>query len=493
MPKIRVMDPSTRSTAVLSKLALLLLPTLIDAKRECLQLWGDCVQNLPELLCYLQLFHQINGPVLITQCEELLEKYVASHSPPGDLSWKKYGESMDVKRMFELKMFRLTASSNNVQPVDCILNAKLRLLHAGPTSDIFKEAGVMAGHAQLEEFGAAMRTLSELGVVAKVNDGLELTNSDEFVISTPNNLPGQGLGGVGDYDLDIDDYERQEHVTPRMKTKNNTCACVMSRESERITVVELHKTGMRTADIVRTTGFKQRTVYKIVRRYKETGGTSDRPRSGRPTTATTPENINKVRCRIRRNPEVSMNKMATDLGISRERVQHIARRKLGLRSYKVARIHFLNDAMKAERLRKCRRMRQLVGDGRLSKVLFTDEKIFTVQPVHNHQNRRQLLKKGQQKTLGAIAVCEELFPGFWSRDIWPSNSPDLNPMDYSVWSIMEQKISTTRYDTVEQLKSALLRSWDEITAEQCATIISDFPKRLRKCIEAKGGNFEHLL
>ncbi|VDP12359.1 unnamed protein product [Heligmosomoides polygyrus] len=122
----------------------------------------------------------------------------------------------------------------------------------------------------------------------------------------------------------------------------------MSRESERITVVELHKTGMRTADIVRTTGFKQRTVYKIVRRYKETGGTSDRPRSGRPTTATTPENINKVRCRIRRNPEVSMNKMATDLGISRERVQHIARRKLGLRSYKVARIHFLNDAMKAE-------------------------------------------------------------------------------------------------------------------------------------------------
>lgn len=177
--------------------------TRIDAKRECLQLWGDCVQNLPELLCYLQLFHQINGPVLITQCEELLEKYVASHSPPGDLSWKKYGESMDVKRMFELKMFRLTASSNNVkvQPVDCILNAKLRLLHAGPTSDIFKvmtclkeattavvlkrmEAGVMAGHAQLEEFGAAMRTLSELGVVAKVNDGLELTNSDEFFVLT---------------------------------------------------------------------------------------------------------------------------------------------------------------------------------------------------------------------------------------------------------------------------------------------------------------------
>ncbi|VDP34569.1 unnamed protein product, partial [Heligmosomoides polygyrus] len=51
-----------------------------------------------------------------------------------------------------------------------------------------------------------------------------------------------------------------EEVSP-MSCKR--CACVMSRESERITVVELHKTGMRTADIVRTTGFKQRTVYKI--------------------------------------------------------------------------------------------------------------------------------------------------------------------------------------------------------------------------------------
>ncbi|VDO33669.1 unnamed protein product [Heligmosomoides polygyrus] len=75
-------------------------------------------------------------------------------------------------------------------------------------------------------------------------------------------------------------------------------------------------------------------------------------------------------------------------------------------------------------------------------------------------------------------IAEVLFPGFWSQEIWPSNSPDLDPMDYSVWSVLEQKISTTRYATVEQLKAALLRSWVEITAEQCATIVSDFPKRL---------------
>ncbi|VDO39421.1 unnamed protein product [Heligmosomoides polygyrus] len=94
----------------------------------------------------------------------------------------------------------------------------------------------------------------------------------------------------------------------------------MFRESQRVTVVELHKAGMKTAVMVRTTGFKQRIAYKTVKRYKETGGTSERPCSGRPTTATTPENINKVRCRIRRNSEVSMKKMAMDPGISREGV-----------------------------------------------------------------------------------------------------------------------------------------------------------------------------
>ncbi|KZC13878.1 hypothetical protein WN55_06214, partial [Dufourea novaeangliae] len=92
-----------------------------------------------------------------------------------------------------------------------------------------------------------------------------------------------------------------------------------------------------------------------------------------------------------------------------------------------------------------------------------------------------------------IATCVELFPGFWGKDVWPSNSPDLNPMDYSVWSILEQKNSRTRYKSANDLKVALRRAWVEITVEQCLTIVINFRERLRKCIEAKGANFEHLL
>ena len=66
-------------------------------------------------------------------------------------------------------------------------------------------------------------------------------------------------------------------------------------------------------------------------------------------------------------------------------------------------------------------------------------------------------------------------------------------MDYSVWSILEQKVSATRYATVETLKTALTRAWDKIGGKKCATIIENFRKRLQKCIEAKEGNFENLL
>lgn len=46
---------------------------------------------------------------------------------------------------------------------------------------------------------------------------------------------------------------------------------------------------------------------------------------------------------------------------------------------------------------KSRRMLRLVSDGRLKKVLFTYEKIFTVEPLHNRNNYRQLLKNNRKK------------------------------------------------------------------------------------------------
>src|ERR1700722_19007503 len=92
-----------------------------------------------------------------------------------------------------------------------------------------------------------------------------------------------------------------------------------------------------------------------------------------------------------------------------------------------------------------------------------------------------------------ISLCQKIFPNVWDKGVWPPFSPDLNPMDYSVWSILESKACATSHASLDSLKSALEKAWDEITIEQCAAIVDDFPKRLKACITAQGGHFENLL
>ena len=33
--------------------------------------------------------------------------------------------------------------------------------------------------------------------------------------------------------------------------------------------------------------------------------------------------------------------------------------------------------------------------------------------------------------------CNKNIAGFWTKELWPPSSPDLNPMDFAVWSILD--------------------------------------------------------
>ena len=63
-------------------------------------------------------------------------------------------------------------------------------------------------------------------------------------------------------------------------------------------------------------------------------------------------------------------------------------------------------------------------------------------------------------------------------------------MDYSVWSILEEKACAKPHTNVESLKRTLVKAWDEISVETLKKIVDDFPKRLKACVEADGGHFE---
>ena len=66
-------------------------------------------------------------------------------------------------------------------------------------------------------------------------------------------------------------------------------------------------------------------------------------------------------------------------------------------------------------------------------------------------------------------------------------------MDYSIWGILSAAIQGRRFATLEALKTALRRAWDKISVDQLSCIVNSFRKRLKACVDAEGGNFEHLL
>lgn len=86
--------------------------------------------------------------------------------------------------------------------------------------------------------------------------------------------------------------------------------------------------------------------------------------------------------------------------------------------------------------------------------------------------------------------CRDNFPGFISAQEWPPYSPDLNPMDYSIWAILEARACATPHKNLDSLRRALRREWNKISVQELRRIAENFPKRLGLCIKAKGGHFE---
>lgn len=61
----------------------------------------------------------------------------------------------------------------------------------------------------------------------------------------------------------------------------------------------------------------------------------------------------------------------------------------------------------------------------------------------------------------SIDWCKENFPRFIDKDRWPANSPDLNPLDYSVWNEFVKAMNwnkvTSKQSLIDELKAAVKR------------------------------------
>ena len=81
-------------------------------------------------------------------------------------------------------------------------------------------------------------------------------------------------------------------------------------------------------------------------------------------------------------------------------------------------------------------------------------------------------------------------PSFISKEDWPARSPDLNPLDYSIWSILEKRVCSTPHQTLESLKAKLMKEWDAIPQETLRAACNSFPDILKVIVKNKGSYIE---
>ena len=102
----------------------------------------------------------------------------------------------------------------------------------------------------------------------------------------------------------------------------------------------------------------------------------------------TPRNRKIIKKRIWRNPRTSIRKIARETGISNTSVHKMATEVLGLKPYKLQKVQLLTDENKIVRIQRCRQLLRRAATHQWEKILFTDEKLFTIEQAHNHQNDR---------------------------------------------------------------------------------------------------------
>ena len=84
-------------------------------------------------------------------------------------------------------------------------------------------------------------------------------------------------------------------------------------------------------------------------------------------------------------------------------------------------------------------------------------------------------------------------PDFITPLLWPPNSPDLNPVDYKVWSVLQERVYRSHIRDVQHLKVRLLEEWSLFSQNIVDAAVKQWRVRLRACVKADGGHFEHQL
>lgn len=105
-------------------------------------------------------------------------------------------------------------------------------------------------------------------------------------------------------------------------------------------------------------------------------------------------------------------------------------------------------------------------------------------PPHSVRNVTQYLNEKYQLWIGRYGPIH-----------WPANSPDLSPMDFSLWGTLKQHIyENSIYNNIDDLKLSIRQAIENLrqTVDVFENVRNDFIRRCRLCLERNGGYVENI-
>uniref|UniRef100_A0A1I7WD36 DDE_3 domain-containing protein n=1 Tax=Heterorhabditis bacteriophora TaxID=37862 RepID=A0A1I7WD36_HETBA len=80
-----------------------------------------------------------------------------------------------------------------------------------------------------------------------------------------------------------------------------------------------------------------------------------------------------------------------------------------------------------------------------------------------------------------FTLVEALRPG-WMTMIWPSRSPDLNPME-NLWAIL--------FETAKDLQSVIRKAWNEVDKSVIKNLVNSISERIFQVINRSGSCIDY--
>uniref|UniRef100_A0A4W5PHN0 Uncharacterized protein n=1 Tax=Hucho hucho TaxID=62062 RepID=A0A4W5PHN0_9TELE len=215
-------------------------------------------------------------------------------------------------------------------------------------------------------------------------------------------------------------------------------------------IVDLHQVGKTESAIGKQLGLKKSTVGAIIRKWKTYKTTDNLPRSGAPRKIS-PRGVKMITRTVSKNPRTTRGDLVNDL------------QRAGTKVTKPTISNTLNGAMYREILSE-----NLLPSARALKMkrgwVFQHDN----DPKHTARATKEWLRKKHFKVLE-----------------WPSQSPDLNPIE-NLWRELKVRVAQRQPQNITALEEICMEEWAKIPATVCENLVKTYRKRLTSVIANKG-------